>query len=103
MFFFERPLSEPATLKKKFDDIFASTRYDWTCHVFLPPISNYIQNRYTKALDNIKSIRKDQLVQIKLDETTLSHIKEDKDKADQVNQSSSNLLQHLTNCELLTV
>jgi hypothetical protein len=52
-------------------------------HVFV--CFNYgIYHRYTKALDNIKTIRKDQLVQIKLDETTLSHIKEDKDKADQV-------------------
>lgn len=61
------PLSEPANLKKKFDDIFASTRY-------------------TKALENMKALRKDKQAQIKVDENELSHLKADKERADQVNR-----------------
>ncbi|KAI9347155.1 AAA domain-containing protein [Zopfochytrium polystomum] len=59
------PLGDPATLKKKFDDIFASTRY-------------------TKALENIKSLKKDQQASSKGDETHLSHLAEKKTKADEV-------------------
>ncbi|CDW98187.1 hypothetical protein [Sporisorium scitamineum] len=57
------PLSEPASLKKKFDDIFEATRY-------------------TKALDNIKSLRKDRTVQLKVDKAALEGLKVDKDRAD---------------------
>ncbi|KAJ3024381.1 UNVERIFIED_CONTAM: DNA repair protein rad50 [Siphonaria sp. JEL0065] len=57
------PLAEPSILKKKFDEIFASTRY-------------------TKALDSIKSLRKDSAVQIKLDQKELEHLKENKERAD---------------------
>ncbi|KAJ3356047.1 DNA repair protein rad50 [Entophlyctis luteolus] len=57
------PLSEPATLKKRFDEIFASTRY-------------------TKALASIKDLRKDQAVQIKIDQGELNHLKADKERAD---------------------
>ncbi|KAJ3197482.1 DNA repair protein rad50 [Irineochytrium annulatum] len=59
------PLSEPAVLKKKFDDIFASTRY-------------------TKALAEIKAFRKDQTAQIKVDENELHHLRVNKEKADEV-------------------
>ncbi|KAJ3414569.1 DNA repair protein rad50 [Chytridiales sp. JEL 0842] len=59
------PLSEPATLKKKFDEIFASTRY-------------------TKALVNIRDVRKEQTAQIKIDTAELEHLKSDKEKADQI-------------------
>jgi DNA repair protein RAD50 len=52
-------------LKKKFDDIFAATRY-------------------TKALEAFKSIRKDGLVEIKLDHQELDHLKIDKEKAEKV-------------------
>ena len=41
------PLSEPAVLKKKFDEIFAATRY-------------------TKALDNIKSLKKEKAADLKV-------------------------------------
>ncbi|KAJ1981324.1 DNA repair protein rad50 [Dimargaris cristalligena] len=59
------PLAEPAVVKKKFDEIFASSRY-------------------TKALDSIKAIRKDQTVEIKLDQQHLSHIQENRSKAERV-------------------
>ncbi len=59
------PLSEPASLKKKFDDIFEATRY-------------------TKALDNIKSLRKDRTIQLKVDKAALEGLKVDKDRADTI-------------------
>ncbi|KAJ3021198.1 DNA repair protein rad50 [Thoreauomyces humboldtii] len=59
------PLSEPSVLKKKFDEIFASTRY-------------------TKALDNIKTLRKEQVTKLKLAENNLSHLKVTKAKAEDV-------------------
>ncbi|KAI8609862.1 hypothetical protein BC830DRAFT_1148567 [Chytriomyces sp. MP71] len=59
------PLAEPGTLKKKFDEIFASTRY-------------------TKALESIKQLRKDQASQIKVDQNELEHLKADKERADRL-------------------
>ncbi|KAI8898254.1 hypothetical protein BC833DRAFT_620511 [Globomyces pollinis-pini] len=56
------PLSEPSVLKKKFDEIFAATRY-------------------TKALDNIKHIRKKQAIDIKVDQTQLESDRIDKERA----------------------
>lgn len=48
------PLSEPSILKKKFDDIFASTRY-------------------TKALDTIRALRKEMGQELRLEEERLLH------------------------------
>lgn len=59
------PLSEPAALKKKFDDIFEATKY-------------------TKALDNIKALRKERAAEIKVDQERLKFLKSDKDKAQRV-------------------
>ncbi|GJN94490.1 hypothetical protein Rhopal_007572-T1 [Rhodotorula paludigena] len=56
------PLSEPAALKKKFDDIFEASDY-------------------TKVLDEIKKIRKEQTVDIKVDKEKLSALKTDRDRA----------------------
>ncbi|KAK4330749.1 DNA repair protein RAD50 [Rhodotorula toruloides] len=56
------PLSEPAALKKKFDDIFEATDY-------------------TKVLDEIKRIRKDQNIDIKVDKEKLAALKTDRDRA----------------------
>lgn len=56
------PLSEPAALKKKFDDIFEASDY-------------------TKVLDEIKRIRKEQTVDIKVDKEKLSALKTDRDRA----------------------
>ncbi|KAJ2556269.1 DNA repair protein rad50 [Coemansia sp. RSA 1878] len=59
------PLSEPATLKKRFDEIFAATRY-------------------TKALDSIKTIRKNQAVEIRVSRGELKHLEEKKTKSERV-------------------
>ncbi|KAJ1916464.1 DNA repair protein rad50 [Mycoemilia scoparia] len=59
------PLSEPSVLKKKFDEIFSATRY-------------------TKALDSIKQIRKDQTVEVKLHAKELKHLEEKKVKSDKI-------------------
>ncbi len=59
------PMAEPANLKKKFDEIFEALKY-------------------TKAIENIKVLRKHQneeLGKFKIDE---QHSKDDKDKADRV-------------------
>lgn len=66
------PLSEPASLKKKFDDIFEATRY-------------------TKALDNIRSLRKDRTVQLKVDKAALEGLKVDKDRADTIKTKLTHL------------
>ncbi|KAJ3051631.1 DNA repair protein rad50 [Rhizophlyctis rosea] len=56
------PLAEPSTLKKKFDEIFASTRY-------------------TKALENIKTLRKDQTSGLKVHQVNVERYKQDQEKA----------------------
>ncbi|OCF37294.1 DNA repair protein RAD50 [Kwoniella heveanensis BCC8398] len=61
------PLSEPAALKKKFDDIFEATKY-------------------TKALDNIKALRKERTAELKVDKEKLKFMKSDKDKAERVRE-----------------
>ncbi|KAJ1541065.1 DNA repair protein rad50, partial [Nowakowskiella sp. JEL0078] len=57
------PLSEPAPLKKKFDEIFAATRY-------------------TKALEEIKTIRKKKAADLKVSKDTLIRLTSDKIKAE---------------------
>ncbi|PJF17348.1 Rad50 meiotic double strand DNA break [Paramicrosporidium saccamoebae] len=59
------PLSEPSILKKKFDDIFAATRY-------------------TKALDTLKGLRKDLAAELKLEQQKLDFLRSDKEKAGKV-------------------
>ncbi|KAJ1679847.1 DNA repair protein rad50 [Spiromyces aspiralis] len=55
------PLSEPSVLKRKFDEIFSATRY-------------------TKALDTIKQIRKNQTTEVKIQAKELEHLKEKREK-----------------------
>lgn len=55
------PLSEPSILKKKFDDIFAATRY-------------------TKALDTLKTLKKDYTSELKLEQQKLDFLKSDREK-----------------------
>ena len=59
------PLSEPGVLKKKFDDIFAATRY-------------------TKALESIRSVRKDLAGKLKLEQQKLDFLRGDLDKANKL-------------------
>ena len=56
------PLSEPSNLKKKFDEIFQAMKF-------------------TKALDNLKSIKKDMAVDIKLLKQSVEHMKLDRDRS----------------------
>ncbi|EPS72319.1 hypothetical protein M569_02430, partial [Genlisea aurea] len=56
------PLQDPSTLKKKFDDIFSATRY-------------------TKALEVIKKLHKDQALEIKSYKLKLEHLQTLKDAA----------------------
>ncbi|PVU93816.1 hypothetical protein BB561_003017 [Smittium simulii] len=53
------PLSEPTVLKKRFDDIFSAARY-------------------TKAVDTLKKLRKDQTVELKIQSNDLRHSEENK-------------------------
>jgi DNA repair protein RAD50 len=59
------PLAEASVLKKKFDDIFEATRY-------------------TKALDNIKSLRKERVADLKADKERLHSLGLEKAHADRV-------------------
>ena len=61
------PLGEPSSLKKRFDDIFEATRY-------------------TKALDNIKSLRKERAVSLKVGKAELEGLKVDRQRADAVKE-----------------
>ncbi|CAB4253830.1 similar to Saccharomyces cerevisiae YNL250W RAD50 Subunit of MRX complex [Maudiozyma barnettii] len=56
------PLSEPSNLKKKFDEIFQAMKF-------------------TKALDNLKTIKKDMAVDIKLLKQSVEHMKLDRDRS----------------------
>lgn len=59
------PMSEPSVLKKKFDEIFEALKY-------------------TKAVDNIKALRKKQNEELGKHKIMEQHAKEDKDKGDRV-------------------
>ncbi|WFD44440.1 DNA repair protein rad50 [Malassezia psittaci] len=59
------PLSEPAVLKKRFDEIFQVTRY-------------------TKALDNLKTLRKQRLQDARVDEAELQALQQEKERAESV-------------------
>lgn len=57
------PLSEPSNLKKKFDEIFQAMKF-------------------TKALDNLKGIKKDMSLDIKLLKQSVEHLKVDRDRSE---------------------
>ncbi|KAG6830973.1 hypothetical protein H0H87_006624 [Tephrocybe sp. NHM501043] len=66
------PLAEPAALKKKFDDIFEATRY-------------------TKALENIKGLRKDRVADLKAENERLQSLSREKSHADKLKERISQL------------
>ncbi|KAJ5706827.1 hypothetical protein N7488_006628 [Penicillium malachiteum] len=66
------PMSEPSVLKKKFDEIFEALKY-------------------TKAIDNIKALRKKQNEELAKYKIMEQHAKEDKDKADRAEKRSVKL------------
>ncbi|KAG0312925.1 DNA repair protein rad50 [Dissophora globulifera] len=73
------PLSENNVLKKKFDEIFASTKY-------------------TNVLDSIKTIKKDNVQEIKTLEASLQYMRQNKEKADEVSYRISAIHQIQLNC-----
>ncbi|KAG0697633.1 P-loop containing nucleoside triphosphate hydrolase protein [Suillus ampliporus] len=75
------PLSEPSALKKKFDDIFEATRY-------------------TKALDSIKSLRKDRVADLKADKERLESLAKEKAHADKLRGRISDLNATVTGKQL---
>lgn len=75
------PLSEPAILKKKFDEIFAATRY-------------------TKALDNIKSLKKDKTGDLKVQENELLHLKNSFSKSSKVRDTKNQVHSLMIETEL---
>ncbi|KAI4258102.1 MAG: hypothetical protein LQ352_001345 [Teloschistes flavicans] len=81
------PMSEPAILKKKFDEIFEALKY-------------------TKAIDSIKHLRKHYMAELKVLQNTEQERKLNKDKADRVSNQSkvlSDEIEHLrTQCQELT-
>ncbi|KAG8880381.1 DNA repair protein rad50 [Tulasnella sp. 332] len=66
------PLSEPSVLKKKFDDIFEATKY-------------------TKALDNIKGIRKELVADLKVERERLDGLANEKKHAEKTHQLSNKI------------
>ncbi|PYH84492.1 hypothetical protein BO82DRAFT_372518 [Aspergillus uvarum CBS 121591] len=66
------PMSEPSVLKKKFDEIFEAMKY-------------------TKAIDNIKQLRKKQNEELAKYKIMEQHAKEDKEKADRAEKRSIKL------------
>lgn len=67
------PMSEPSALKKKFDEIFEALRY-------------------TKAIDNIKQLRKNQNEELAKYKIMEQHAKDDKNKADRVSRNEHCIL-----------
>ncbi|EEP75753.1 conserved hypothetical protein [Uncinocarpus reesii 1704] len=70
------PLSEPSVLKKKFDEIFEA-------------------QKYTKAIDNIKALRKKQNEELGKYKIMEQHAKEDKDKADRAEKRLMSLQERI--------
>lgn len=71
------PLSDASTLKKKFDDIFDATRY-------------------TKALDNIKTLRKARTQQLRELNIELTNLRRDRDVSESLKNETSKLIGSLT-------
>lgn len=86
------PLAEPAALKRKFDDIFEATRYA------RPPFCGYflMVRRYTKALDSIKSLRKDRVAEAKVDKERLEGLSREKARADQTKDRMNKLSESIS-------
>ncbi|KAH7340554.1 hypothetical protein B0J17DRAFT_704970 [Rhizoctonia solani] len=71
------PLAEASVLKKKFDDIFEATRY-------------------TKALDNIKALRKERVADLKADKERLQSLGLEKAHADRLKSKIDELTSQVT-------
>lgn len=67
------PMSEPSALKKKFDEIFEALKY-------------------TKAIENIKLLRKKQIEELAKHKIMEQHSKDNKNKADRVSHKTCSVL-----------
>eukprot|EP00049_Salpingoeca_infusionum_P003750 m.70481 g.70481 ORF g.70481 m.70481 type:complete len:1301 (-) comp12259_c0_seq8:731-4633(-) len=74
------PLSEPAALKKRFDELFASTRYN-------------------QALDAIKKIRSEQQQAIRTCDAELTHLADKKRKAQELRDTKGKREEDLEACD----
>ncbi|KAG8953820.1 DNA repair protein rad50 [Tulasnella sp. 424] len=74
------PLAEASVLKKKFDDIFEATKY-------------------TKALDNIKGIRKERVADLKAEKERLAGLASERKHADKLTDKISELTSTATDKE----
>ncbi|KAF9582999.1 DNA repair protein rad50 [Lunasporangiospora selenospora] len=74
------PLSEPSALKKRFDEIFASTKY-------------------TSVLESIKSIRKEKAVDLKVMFSNLEFLRRNKDKAEKVREALEKNIDNSAQCQ----
>ncbi|KAG0211703.1 DNA repair protein rad50 [Mortierella sp. NVP41] len=70
------PLSEPSILKKKFDDIFASTKY-------------------TNVLESIKNIKKEKTQELKVMHASLEFLRRNKEKAEKVHDSLERTVENI--------
>lgn len=70
------PLSEPSVLKKRFDEIFQALKF-------------------TKALDSIKTLRKEKAVEIKLQKQTTEYLRTDKERADRATERANALIEKI--------
>lgn len=70
------PLSEPSVLKKRFDEIFEALKF-------------------TKALDSIKAVRKEQTTEIKLQTQSTQFLKADKERADKATDAANALVEKI--------
>lgn len=74
------PLAEPAIVKKRFDEIFEATKF-------------------TKALDNLKSLKKDYTTDIKVQEKTAQYLQADKERAEKIRLRIGELSGTISNYE----
>lgn len=74
------PLSEPSLLKKKFDDIFAATKY-------------------TRALENLKTIKKELTVELKVEMQKLEFLNSEREKARRVEANLANCENQIEDCK----
>jgi DNA repair protein RAD50 len=93
------PFAEPSYLKKKFDEIFEATRFVFfsTQRIFFACSPS--QRRYAKALDSIKTLRKERTQGLKTDNAVLAGLKQEKDRADDVKKNLAETRSTIANKE----
>lgn len=74
------PLAEPSIVKKRFDEIFEATKF-------------------TKALDNLKTLKKDYAADIRVQEKTTQYLQADKERAENIKLRITELSGTISNYE----